>query len=206
MMSRAEIVAELQSRIGIEIFELTDEYVIFYDEGNATDTTIRFAESYTKEDLKAVIHISPSVPPELRPNVDALVDYLWEVMDHYAFLTLNGLWYIYSDEDYRTFARFHGYEDGRLLQEANSRGCMWFDRQVCIVDARRVRQWHPDASLDHIHWDLIMITLHELRHLMMDTNPTLPAEEYPPELGSELKVRQFAWDLCEEERIAPIFS
>jgi hypothetical protein len=215
-MTQQEIIGRLESLPFLDIFEVNEQYAVAYDQRNATDFTIRFAEHFTKKDLKALIHVSPEIPKRLQFDLDRLTQYLWSVMDHNAFLTLSGLWYVYSDNDYHTVARFHGCEDAIFLPEHNAKGCMWFDRQVCIVDVRRIEQYlerknprhwkNPHFhSVDYLRRELIVTTLHELRHLMLDTNPTLPIDEYPLELGSEFLVERYAQDTCEDTSISHIF-
>ncbi len=204
-MTRLEIVGRLENLPFIDIFEVTEQYVVAYDQYNATDFTIRFAETFTKEDLKELIHVPAEMPMGLQINKDALTDYLWTVMDHNAFLPLSGLWYVATDADYQTIAKFHECDDAIALPDYDSQGCMWFDRRVCIVDVGRILQKHPRASTDDLRRELIVTTLHELRHLMLDTNPALPIDEYPLELGREFFVERYAQEICEDWQIANIF-
>jgi hypothetical protein len=215
-MTRVEIMGRLESLPFIDIFEVTDHQVVAYDLHTDTDFTIRFAENFSKEDLKALIHISPDIPEELQFDVVRLTDYLWEVMDHNAFLTLNGLWYVCSEEDYRTVASFHECGEATFLPEHAAKGVMWFARQVCIVDVRQIEQflarkqphhWEDPIfdSVGFLRRELMVTTLHELRHLMLDTNPALPIDEYPLELGSEFMVERYAQEICEDWQIANIF-
>ena len=216
-MTRQEILGRLESLPFIDIFEVADRWVVAYNSYTGTDFTVHFAESFTKQDLKERLHISPQIPAFLRPDPDALTDYLWEVMDPNAFLTLSGLWYVCSDADYETVAQFHSCGDAAVLPEHAAKGCMWYARQVCIVDVRQIGQFlqrkNPnhwkDPNFDSVGFlrrEVVVTTLHELRHLMLDTNPALPAEEYPLELGTEFMVERYAQDTCEDTRIPPIFQ
>ena len=116
-MTRQEIMSRLEDLPFLDIFEVTEEYAVVYDQHNETDFTVRFAEHFTKQHLKELIHVCPDMPSCLRFDVDMLTDYLWSVMDHNAFLTLAGLWYVYNEEDYQKLARFHSCHDGALLPE-----------------------------------------------------------------------------------------
>ena len=212
-MTRQEILDSLESCPFVEIFEVTREQVVAYNQNAATDFTIRFAEPFTKEDLRALIHVLPDIPAALRPDADALAEYLWEVMDRNAFLTLGGLWYVYSDAQYAQIARFHGYDEAVTLPDHDAKGCMWFARQVCIVDVRRIEQYlarknpNPDFDpLGYLRRDVVVTTLHELRHVMLDTNPVLPIDDYPLELGTEFMVERYAQDICEDACILHIFE
>jgi hypothetical protein len=204
-ITRQEIMSRLSSLPYIEIFEVTEEYVVAYNQYNETDFTIRFAEYFTKKDLKDLIHVSPNIPEELQFDLDMLVDYLWEVMDHNAFLTLNGLWYVCGDEEYRSIAQYHDCADALVLPEHDAMGCMWFVRQVCIVDVARILRHTPKNLPSFRKRELIVVTLHELRHLMMDTNPALPEDVYPLKLGSEFMVERYAQEACDDNQIAHIF-
>lgn len=203
--TKQEILGRLESLPFIDIFEVTEQQVVAYDLHTETDFAIRFAETFTKEDMRALIHVSPEIPAALQFDVDKLTDYLWDVMDHNAFLTLNGLWYVCSDADYRIVSQFHDCDEAIILPEHDSMGCMWFSRQVCIVDVGRIKRKHPGADVAQLWRELVVTTLHELRHLMLDTNPALPIEEYPLELGSEFMVERYAQEICEDGQITNIF-
>ena len=204
-MTREEILGRLESLPFIDIFEVTEQQVVAYDLHTETDFAIHFAESFSKETLKALIHVPSEIPAQLQFHVDALTDYLWETMDHNAFLTLNGLWYVCSDEDYRAIAHTHDYDEAITLPEQDAQGCMWFSRQVCIVDVSRILKKNPGADITQLRRELMVTTLHELRHLMLDTNPALPIDEYPLELGKEFLVERYAQEVCEDLQIAHIF-
>ena len=216
-MTRNEIMGRLESLPFIDIFEVTDRQAVAYDLHTETDFTIRFAESFTKEDLRALIHISPDIPAVMKMNVDMLTGYLWNVMDHNAFLTLNGLWYVYGDEDYRAIAQHHGCDEAIILPEHDAKGCMWFARQVCIVDVRRIEAYfvrknpnYPETSsfnaIDYLRREIMVTTFHELRHLMLDTNPALPVEDYPLEWGTEAMVERYAQEICEDGWVVGVFK
>ena len=196
----------LESLPFIDVFEVTREQVVAYDLHTETDFAIHFAESFSKEQLEKLVHITPQIPEKLRFDRDKLAAYLWEVMDHNAFLTLNGLWFVCSEEDYRKAARFYDCDEAILLPEYDAMGCMWFSRQVCIVDVGRIVSKYPSAEVGQLRRELVVTTLHELRHLMLDTNPALPADQYPLELGSEFLVERYAQELCDDGRIANIFN
>ena len=50
-MTRNEILGSLESMPFVDIFEVTQQYTVAYDRRLGTDFTVRFAESFTKEDL-----------------------------------------------------------------------------------------------------------------------------------------------------------
>ena len=204
VMTRQELLDRLESHPHMELFEVTDAYAVVYDQRLATDFTVYFAESFTLQQLKQRIHVCPGLPAELTFDLDAMAQYLWQVMDHNAFLTLNGLWFVGNDADYRSVAEFHNYDEAILLPEYDAKGCMWFARQVCIVDVGRIAR--RGRVLSHIRRDILVTALHELRHLMLETNPVLSVEAYPVELGSEFLVERYAQEICEDSAIARIFK
>jgi hypothetical protein len=53
-------------------------------------------------------------------------------MDHNAFLTLNGLWYVCSDEDYRAIAHTHDYDEAITLPEQDARGVCGFHGKCAL--------------------------------------------------------------------------
>ncbi len=204
-MTKQDILGRLESLPFIDIFEVTGQQVVAYDQRSATDFTIRFAEYFSREEFQKLIHVSPEIPACLRFDTDALTDYLWKVIDRNAFLTLSGLWFVYADGEYGTIAQFHDCDEAITLPDHNAKGCMWFARQVCIVDVGRIIAKHPQASLDFLRREIIVTALHELRHLMLDTNPVLPVGEYPLELGTEFLVERYAQEICEDAQISHIF-
>ena len=165
--------------------------------------------------MKNRTHISPEIPSLLQPDIDALTDYLWTHMDHNAFLTLNGLWFVWNEADYIQIARFHACGDAAILPEHRAKGCMWYARQVCIVDVKQIvlywqrkqpgTQHTPDAEdIAYLRRDLLVTALHELRHLLLDTNPAL-WDDYPAEFATEFQVERYAQEICEYRDISHIF-
>lgn len=216
-MTKEEILGRLESLPFIEIFHVEETCAVVYNQQAETDFTVRFAEFFTKEDLKALIHICSGIPKELQFDSASMAEYLWQVMDHNAFLTLGGLWFVWEDADYSRIAKFHEYGDAVLLPEYKATGCMWFQRQVCIVDVGRILaqlekkypNYREDPDFDatgYLRRELVVTALHELRHLMLDTNPALPIDQYPLELGNEAMVERYAQELCEDNSIAHIFT
>lgn len=190
--------------------------MVAYNQHTASGFQVCFPEHFTQDDLRSRIHISPSIPSFLQMDADAMASYLWEHMDHNTFLTLNGLWFVWNTEDYREIARFHECDDAIVLPEHKAKGCMWYARQVCIVDARQiVLYWQrkqpagitasDGEATAYLRRDLVVTTLHELRHLILDTNPAF-WEDYPEELGTEFQVERYAQEICEYKDIIHIFK
>lgn len=93
------------------------------------------------------------------------------------------------------------------LMDDNVLGKVWFYRNVAIIDVQNIVKSAEEVEKEDIelgypsrkHQDVIeqivLTMVHELRHLMLDTNIVLSEEEYPTNLGSESKVEQFARDI-----------
>lgn len=190
--------------------------MVAYNQHTESDVQICFPEHFTIENLKERIYISADIPSFLRFDVDAMAAYLWKYMDRNAFLTLNGLWFVWDLEDYHRIARFHGCDEAVFLPDHPAKGCMWYVRQVCIVDVQQIiRFWQrkqpgnqktPDSeAISYLRRDLVVTTLHELRHLLLDTNPVF-WEDYPEELGTEFQVERYAQEICEYKDVIHIYE
>lgn len=206
----------LESLPFIHIFEETERYVVAYNQHTASGFQICFPEHFTREDLKSRIHISANIPSFLQFDIDTMAAYLWAHMDNNAFLTLNGLWFVWNAEDYREIARFHECDEAILLPEHKAKGCMWYARQVCIVDVQQIiLYWQrkqpshkktPDfEAVTYLRRDLVVTTLHELCHLILETNPAF-WEDYPEEMGTEFQVERYAQETCEYKDIIHVFK
>lgn len=215
-MTRRDIISALEEHPFVDIFQISDSYAVVYDQSTATDITYYFPERYLPQHLMDKIHICPDMPSSLQIDKNTLTAYLWETMDHNAFLTLSGLWYVCSDEDYRFVARFHQCDEAVLLPNYDALGCMWYARQVCIVDVGRIlkrlqkqhHRYQADPDFDPVVFlrkKLLITTLHELRHLMLDTNPALPTDAYPIELGGEFFVERYAQEVYAESDSSQVF-
>ena len=121
-----------------------------------------------------LIHIQSEIPAYLQFNADALTDYLWEVMVQHVLLTLNSLWYVCPETDYRTIDQFYDCNEAATVPDRNTKGCVLFAKQVCIMDVARILKEHPDACMPKLRREPVVTTLHELRHLVFYTNPSYP--------------------------------
>ena len=215
-MTKQEIMGRLESLPFIHIFEETEHQVVAFNQHTASDFHIHFPEYFSKDDLKAHIHISAAIPAFLQFDVDAMATYLWTHMDHNAFLTLNGLWFVWNEEDYHEIASVYDCGEATILPEHKAKGCMWYARQVCIVDVQQIiLYWQrkqprflktpEQEAIIYLRRDLVVTTLHELRHLMLDTNPVL-WDDYPEEVGTEFQVERYAQEICEYTDIVHIFT
>ena len=206
----------LESLPFIHIFEETERSVVAFNQFTASDFQICFPEYFTRDDLKERIHISEKIPALLRFDLDAMADYLWNHVDHNMFLTLSGLWFVWDEGDFAEISRFHECDEVIVLAEHKAKGYMWYARQVCIVDIRQiisywqrkqpdgVEMWSQEA-VTYLRRDMVVTALHELRHLIIETNPVF-WEEYPAELGTEFQVERYAQEICEYADIFHIYE
>ena len=209
-MRREDILCSLQQLVGVEIAEATNDSCTIYDDVNGKVTQFNF--NMTKELLASKIHISNSVISHIPMNKEKLAEYLFNNVDKNAFLTLDGLYFVYDKSDYEELGEVYNDCTPMEFYETKERGVMWFDHNVCIVGVKniieRVMQTETHNEVFCIKRRIVGVTIHELRHLMMDTTLVLPEDEYPPILGHEYRVDDYAFEVTDNTvaKWMPIFD
>ena len=135
-------------------------------------------------------------------NVKKFAKYLLDNVDENAFLTLETLCFVANENDYNDLAKKFNCCAPYDFHAHREMGVMWFDKNVCIVDvaniAKRVKTFESNEHLLKTQREIVVTAVHELRHLMLDTNIVLPYSEYPEELGRECRVEDYAQDVVSE--------
>lgn len=201
-MTREEILCFLEEDPNIEVYEVTDSNVTYYDHNMGKVTTISFMEAFTVKDLVDKIYISEHLPEFARIDKTGLATYLMKAMEPTAFMTLNKIWILADYADYQLMAKEHSAEALSFYSE-NSFGQMWFDQNVVFVDFSNILnraescadEFEISSETDlkqFVRCEGIVTILHELRHLQLDTNIFLPVDDYPSELAEETMVEDYA--------------
>ena len=196
---------ELAQEGEIEIFKEDDDGILVYDLQEGKE--IQYNLNMTVDKLVEKIYINPSIPEYCRPDAKKVAQYLLKHLPVDAFYTLNKICFVYGEEiDCETLSEFFD-EDVDWAREvifSDTLGKMWFEYNSVLIDVKNIiesaeeieRQdiamgWHGNARADTLRQ--IAITLvHELRHLMLDTNIVLSEDEYPVKLSAEESVEHFA--------------
>ena len=209
-MNREAILCSLQHTIGVEVAEVDNDHCVIYDDATGKVTQYNF--NMTNDLLASKIHISKSVREKIPIDKEKLTEYLLANVDEHAFLTLEGLYYVYDKSDYEELAKKYRDCSPMDFYETKQRGVMWFDQNVCIIGVNNIIERVEKTELDNIDFKIkrriIGVTIHELRHLMMDTTIVLPADKYPPSLGHEYRVDEYAFEVTDSTvaKWMPIFN
>lgn len=206
MMEKYDIIHSLQvleQEGEIEVIETRNNSVLIYDYQDGKEIQYTFHQSKTS--LGSKIHISRKIPQKYRPNKEKLVQYLLALPTD-MLLTLNQIWFVWDVEDYEKMAEYHGVDTAwaESLWDEDCVGKCWFDQNTAIVNMQNIVNTALEIEAEDVSMGIIsnttqdileqaIITLiHELRHVMMDTNIILPEKEYPIYLASEEEVEKFA--------------
>lgn len=205
-MLKEEILSSLtllKDEISIE--EETEDHITFFDEVRLKGLTYYFTENLSLESLKERVYISPLLIDIV--DVDAVLNYLITTVDKMCLLTLDRLYLTYNEDDYQHLYNYTGDEYALYILENESFvGITWVERNICIVDVNRVlksaqEMAYLEASFDIVpkfNKELCVTVIHELRHLLLETNILLPEEEYPHSLGSEENVEVYGESFYEK--------
>lgn len=219
-------VADIDS-LSIEISE--ESGLLVWDNEDAKMLPFHFPEAMTPQSLAERIFVSSDIPSTYRINKDALAEYLWETCDRNAFITLDELVVIWSepcDEDtfdpaeftdsgsehlYEKFGDEYAYEIGQDVL-----GQLWWERNVAVINMGEIVRASeniarenedlagidPYFSVEHqVLVGLLTTSIHELRHLQMDTNILLPEDVYPLILNSEEAVENYCREAFDNSNI-----
>ena len=206
MMQKADIIhslKELESENEIEILECSRSSITIYDYQDGKEITYTFRRSKTS--LAQHIHISKKIPQKYRPNKEKLIQYLLALPED-VLLTLNEVWLLWNFDDYEDMVDYHDVDSAWAtdLYDENVLGKMWFDQNTAIIDVQNIVKSALEIEEQDIAMGLygyadtdikeqtVLTIVHEIRHIMMDTNLILPEDDYPIHLASETEVEDFA--------------
>ena len=200
---------ELKHNDEIEILEQSRNSICLYDYQDGKEIVYTFKRS--KTNLASHIHISRYIPKKYRPNREKLVQYLLRLPAD-MLLTLNDIWFVWSFEDYETMVEYYDEDSAYAsdLWDGECLGKMWFSQNVAIIDVQNILNsaieiekqdiafgFNGNAYQDTLE-QIAVTAIHEIRHIMMDTNIILPEDEYPIYLASEAEVEEFAREWIRE--------
>lgn len=215
-------VSEIQE---LSIESSDDKGLVVWDDEDAKLLPVHFPEAMTVDDLVQRIHISSDIPEWYRADKKALAEYLWNACDHNAFITLEEIVVVWSEQDNAETFEPSDFEDEqrkRLYEEYSDEcaseigegvlGQLWFERNTVVINMGEIVRAAEEVTVQNtglvdidpffsfesqVQTGFLTTVLHELRHLQMDTNIFLPEDMYPLELASEGAVEEYCREAFE---------
>jgi len=191
----------------IEILSEDEKSITVWDNSECgKELTFYFREHNTYRNLAKRVFISPTIPKVYKPffTKHCVMKTLLEKIDPNCFMTMTALFIVWDDnkdnetdkfrsklEDLTDDEYAHEIGDGLL-------GITWWERNVCIISASQIihtvlEMYEEDdyQFKEEVEIGFWTTVIHELRHLLLDTNIILPENEYPQELASEDNVEEY---------------
>jgi len=188
-----------------EIIEETENYIRYFEYSTDMETKYRFEERISDEIVKQLIHVGDSAS-KYGLTKDHIIAVLKKVFgDDYpdAVCTLSGI-IIPSNENefYEMLDKSNGVSDDMREwydweNEEEFVGHMFSAHQIALVNECKIASTTKEmCGVGHLYNDEyqigIMTTLiHEMRHLMLETNVFLPEDEFPESEKEEDSVEEF---------------
>lgn len=194
-----------------EIVSIGNEETVYFDFRTDMEIPFRYAECCTNNWLKSLIHIGESAKAKGLTE-DFVVEMIRKSFgDDFAeaVCNLSGI-IIPTDEvefnQMRDTCMKNSSDDPKEwyiwddMQSTNCVGRLFSVHHIIFINEPKINNLAHDLSMDlgqdEFHREYcsgILVTLiHELRHLMLDSNPFLPEDIYPEELKDEDEVEAFA--------------
>lgn len=209
-MKKRKILNELEEDIELdngEIINETDKNITYYDYKSENTITFQFEEACTDKYVKSLIHIGESAKNRgLTPNF--IINVLKKAFgDLYydAICTLSGIIIPSNEKEFNEMlqASFRTSDIATewydYFEENNIVGKMYYTHQIVFINEAAISDLSKELSDDGISSEtdeyetgMIMTLLHEMRHLMLDTNILLSEEIIPLTENSEEAVENFS--------------
>ena len=190
----------------VEILSQTQKRITIWDSaGYGKELTFYFKEYFTYGSISRRVYVSPYIPKPYKStfNKKLIVDALLNKIDTNCLLTMKALFIIYDDRDRERLMALTN-DEYALEIGMDLVGVTWWERNICIVNANEIIAVAKEVHGDDKHYlqqeveiGLGTTIIHELRHLLLDTNILLPEDEYPIELASEEMVEEYCRNFYE---------
>lgn len=189
-----------------EIIELTDEYASYYDYSDDSTKEFHFEEACTDEYVKSLIRLGEAVKGHGLTE-QFIIDVLKKAFgdDYYdAICTMAGLIIPSNEEEFRCMLKNTirtGDDVDEWYEWCENEHCvgrMLRQHQIVLINEEAIQRTAKELAYDKWsekrEYDIGMLVtiIHETRHLMLDTNPFLPEEEFTEEMKTEESVEAFA--------------
>lgn len=189
-----------------EILEITDDYVAYCDYTEGTTKEFRFDTSCTDDYMTGLIKIGTGATNRGLTN-GFIVNVLKRTFgDDYvdAVCTLAGIIIPSNEKEFKqmlTDTIRTGDDVDEWYEWADNEhyvGKMLTQHQIVVINESVIYKISKEMSENDYEEQkeyqigILTTLLHEMRHLMLDTNPFLPEDEFPEELREEDAVERFA--------------
>lgn len=205
LIKKEDIINILECEESLEVIEENKNGLLVYDNEDGKDIQITFIDNINYEWINNALYISPSIPTEYQINKDSLIKGLLSMIDKNTFLTLNKIVIAYNSKDMQYLIDYldDDYAEDILYSRKDvPLGIMYFNYNCAIVNYKGIidcinKEIEEDIKvlgyttqsdkyeINKAFWETIV---HELRHLLLETNPFATEEMYPYEMNSEENV------------------
>lgn len=203
LMTKQGILDELKG-LKLAILEENEKFIRVFDEENefmSKEIPFYFNE-FIHETLSERILLLSS---ENEINKEKLVTLMLDTMDHNLFITLENMYFIKSEDDLRKIYDLTGDEYAlEIIDIEEQIGLMWYEKNSIIINLAAIKRVAEEIGVDtsdirrEYNIGILSTIIHELRHLMLDTNIILSEEDYPVEMSAENEVEEYCRNICDK--------
>ena len=188
-----------------EIIETTETYVEYMDYQSEIETKFRFEETFSDEEMRKLIFIGKGASENCLTK-EFIIDVLKKAFgDDYfdATCTLSGIMIPSNEEEFDSMLEainttsddmreWHQWAD-----EEGLIGHTFVAHQIAMINESAVAAVAKEVSDDSFPYEkeyqigMLTTLIHEMRHLMLETNPFLPEDEFPESEKEERAVEEF---------------
>ena len=149
-------------------------------------------------------HVQPA-PANNQYDIDfrGICDFVFAHVERELFTTLDALFFVFNEEGLDEVFDYTGDEYAlECIDMDEDIGLMWYEKNIIVINVGLIQKSSEDladefrSAASHASDGIVMTIVHELRHLMLETNVLLPEEKYPDyevtEAAVEEYTRQFA--------------
>lgn len=206
-------IAQEESDDGIILFH-TQEGILMYDNNKDGNVFYRYGSFCRDKDIKPLIIIG-NAAKERGVTADKILAVLRNAFgDRFedAVCTMNGLFIVSNEEEFfDAFNNIETYQNDQIREMYSwddleeKVGVMLFHHNVCVVNEHLISETANEiadefASADTCYWRGIAQTvIHEVRHLMLDTNKCLTEMDDDSTEDSVEEFCRYAYDMLPAE-------
>ena len=172
-----------------------------FDYGDIIGKEVSFTpeEAMSADWFWSKAHIQ-TVPKDNRYDIDfkAICDFVFAHVEREMFTTLDAVFFVFDDDG---LEKLYDYTGDEYAQECidmdQAVGLMWYEKNIIIINVGLIQKSSEEIAdefcpaKNHIADGIVMTIVHELRHLMLDTNVLLSEEAYPYSENAEEAVEEF---------------
>lgn len=185
-----------------ELISNQPEARTIFDYGDIIAKEISFVpeEAMSEKWLLDKTHIQKS-PKNTSYDIDfeSIVRFVFAHADKELFTTLDSIFFVYDENGLNDLYKHTGDEYAlECIDLDECVGLLWYEKNIVIVNVGLIIRTSEEIedydipAAEHIEEGIITTLVHELRHLMADTNYLLTEEECPSSECQEDAVEEYA--------------